>query len=57
MSTRAAKNLHGRDGLIGPVRLKEVDEAQAKMVELAKDLAEKGEIMIAKNRAEEELVY
>jgi flagellar motor switch protein FliG len=31
--------------------------AQSKMTDLAKDLAEKGEIMIAKNSAEEELVY
>lgn len=57
MSTRAAKNLTDEMGSIGPIRLKEVDEAQAKMTELAKDLAEKGEIMIAKNSAEEELVY
>ena len=42
---------------MGPIRLKEVDEAQAKMTEHAKELAEKGEIMIAKNGGEEELVY
>ncbi|WP_375464874.1 flagellar motor switch protein FliG [uncultured Methylobacterium sp.] len=57
MSTRAAKNLTDEMGSIGPIRLKEVDEAQTKMTEIAKDLAEKGEIMIAKNSAEEELVY
>ncbi len=57
MSTRAAKNLTDEMQALGPVRLKEVDEAQAKMTETAKDLAEKGEIMIAKNSAEEELVY
>lgn len=57
MSTRAAKNLTDEMSSIGPIRLKEVDEAQAKMTELAKDLADKGEIMIAKNSAEEELVY
>jgi len=57
MSTRAAKNLTDEMGSIGPIRLKDVDEAQAKMTELAKDLADKGEIMIAKNSAEEELVY
>lgn len=57
MSTRAAKNLTDEMGSMGPIRLKDVDEAQAKMTELAKDLAEKGEIMIAKNSAEEELVY
>jgi flagellar motor switch protein FliG len=57
MSTRAAKNLGDDMGGLGPVRLKEVDEAQQKMVLLTKDLAAKGEIMISKNRAEDELVY
>ncbi len=57
MSTRAAKNLEDDMSGLGPVRLKEVDEAQQKMVMLAKDLAAKGEIMISKNRAEDELVY
>jgi flagellar motor switch protein FliG len=42
---------------MGPIRLKDVDDAQSKMVNLAKELAEKGEIMISKNNAEEELVY
>jgi flagellar motor switch protein FliG len=57
MSTRAAKNLQDEMASMGPIRLKDVDEAQTKMVNLAKELAEKGEIMITKNRAEEELVY
>jgi flagellar motor switch protein FliG len=57
MSTRAAKNLQDEMASMGPIRLKDVDEAQTRMVNLAKELAEKGEIMITKNRAEEELVY
>ena len=57
MSSRAAKNMQDEMGSLGPIRLKDVDEAQSKMTDLAKDLAEKGEIMIAKNSAEEELVY
>jgi flagellar motor switch protein FliG len=57
MSTRAAKNLEDEMGGLGPIRLKEVDDAQQKMVLLTKDLAAKGEIMISKNRAEDELVY
>lgn len=57
MSTRAAKNLQDEMEGLGPIRLKDVDEAQTKMTDLAKDLADKGEIMIAKNSAEEELVY
>ncbi|WP_430913008.1 flagellar motor switch protein FliG [Methylobacterium sp. sgz302541] len=57
MSTRAAKNLTDEMASMGPIRLKDVDEAQAKMTEIAKDLADKGEIMISKNSGEEELVY
>ena len=34
-----------------------VDEAQVLLVNLAKDLAAKGEIMLTKNRADDELVY
>jgi flagellar motor switch protein FliG len=57
MSTRAAKMLVDEMTAIGPVRLRDVDEAQALLVNLAKDLAAKGEIMISKNRGDEELVY
>src|SRR3954449_8662456 len=57
MSTRAVKMLVDDMQAMGPVRLRDVDEAQALLVNLAKDLAAKGEIMIAKNRADEELVY
>jgi len=39
------------------VRLKDVDEAQMRMVNVAKDLANKGEIMIANKQGEDELVY
>ncbi len=57
MSQRASKNLQDDMQGLGPLRLKEVDEAQMKMVTLAKDLAEKGEIVISKGNAEDELVY
>jgi flagellar motor switch protein FliG len=57
MSTRAAKMLVDDMGAMGPVRLRDVDESQAQLVNLAKDLAAKGEIMISKSRADEELVY
>src|SRR5216110_1161509 len=57
MSTRAAKMLVDDMQAMGPVRLRDVDEAQSLLVNLAKDLAAKGEIMISKNRADEELVY
>ena len=57
MSERAAKILREDMELMGPVRLKDVDEAQTTMVNIAKDLAQKGEIMIAANNEEDELIY
>jgi flagellar motor switch protein FliG len=57
MSSRAAKMLADDMGALGPVRLRDVDEAQGQLVSLAKDLAAKGEIMISKSRGDEELVY
>jgi flagellar motor switch protein FliG len=57
MSSRAAKNLQDEMAAMGPIRLKDADDAQNRMVNLAKDLADKGDILISKNRAEEELVY
>jgi flagellar motor switch protein FliG len=57
MSTRAAKMLTDDMAASGPVRLRDVDEAQGLLVNLAKDLAAKGEIVLTKNRADEELVY
>ncbi|MBJ7406909.1 MAG: flagellar motor switch protein FliG [Bradyrhizobium sp.] len=57
MSSRAAKMLLDVMAAAGPVRLRDVDEAQALLVNLAKDLAAKGEIMLTKNRADDELVY
>src|SRR6266481_3628260 len=57
MSTRAAKMLIDDMQAMGPVRLREVDEAQSQLVNLAKDLAAKGEITISKGRNDEELIY
>lgn len=57
MSSRAAKMLVDDMQALGPVRLRDVDEAQALLVNLAKDLAAKGEIMLTKSRADDELVY
>ncbi|MBV9904020.1 MAG: flagellar motor switch protein FliG, partial [Alphaproteobacteria bacterium] len=47
MSERAGKILREDMEAMGPVRLKDVDEAQMRMVNVAKDLANKGEIMIS----------
>ena len=57
MSTRGAKMLMDDMGAMGPVRLRDVDDAQVMLVNLAKDLAAKGEIMIAKSNGDEELIY
>jgi flagellar motor switch protein FliG len=58
MSERARKLLKEDMEAMGPVRLRDVDEAQGYMVATAKDLAGKGEIIIAQNKsADDELVY
>ncbi|MFZ5912595.1 MAG: flagellar motor switch protein FliG, partial [Pseudomonadota bacterium] len=57
MSERAGKILREDMEAMGPVRLSEVDEAQMSMVALAKDLAAKGEILIADGNGDDELVY
>ncbi|MBI3704497.1 MAG: flagellar motor switch protein FliG, partial [Rhizobiales bacterium] len=57
MSTRAAKMLVDDMQAKGPVRLRDVDEAQTLLVNIAKDLAAKGEILISKSRGDEELIY
>jgi len=57
MSTRAAKMLTDDMGALGPVRLRDVDEAQGLLVNLAKDMAAKGEILISKSRGDDELIY
>jgi flagellar motor switch protein FliG len=57
MSERASKILREDMENMGPVRLKDVDGAQMAMVQVAKDLAAKGEIMLAGNNSEDELIY
>jgi flagellar motor switch protein FliG len=56
MSVRAVTMLKEDMEALGPVRLRDVDEAQAGMINVAKDLAARGEIMITKNKGEDELV-
>jgi flagellar motor switch protein FliG len=57
MSERAAKILREDMEAMGPVRLKDVDAAQTAVVQVAKDLAAKGEIMLAGQSGDDELVY
>jgi len=56
MSERASSILRDDIEIMGPVRVKEVDAAQHKIVEIAKQLAEDGSIFLSKTD-EEELVY
>ena len=57
MSERAGKILKEDMQAMGPVRLKDVEEAQGYLVALAKDLAARGEIVISDGSAENQLVY
>lgn len=58
MSERAGKLLKEDMESLGPVRLRDVDEAQMHMVTVAKELAAKDEIVIADKRGgEDELIY
>ncbi|MEE9140072.1 MAG: flagellar motor switch protein FliG [Alphaproteobacteria bacterium] len=57
MSERAGKILREDMETMGPVRLRDVDEAQMAMVVLAKELAANGDIMITDNKGDDELVY
>lgn len=57
MSERASKILREDMEAMGPVRLKDVDEAQMYIVTAAKDLAAKGDIIIADASGEDQLVY
>ncbi len=56
MSERAAKILKEDMQAMGPVRLRDVDEAQQFLVNMAKELAASGEIFLADSK-DDELVY
>lgn len=57
MSERAGKMLRDDMDAMGPVRLREVDEAQNIVVVLAKELASSGQIVISEGKEDDELVY
>jgi flagellar motor switch protein FliG len=57
MSERASKIMKEDMEAKGPVRIKDVDEAQQVIVNMAKDLAAKGEIVINEGGAEDQMVY
>jgi flagellar motor switch protein FliG len=56
LSERAAKMLREEIQALGPVKVREVDEAQAAIVVLAKELAAQGRIEIGESK-DEELIY
>jgi flagellar motor switch protein FliG len=57
MSERASKMLREDMAAMGPVRLRDVEEAQMAMVNMAKELASKGEIVLSDKKGEDELIY
>ena len=56
MSERAAKILREDMEAMGPVRLRDVDEAQMELVNQARDLADAGEITL-NDKGDEEMIY
>jgi flagellar motor switch protein FliG len=57
MSERAGKMLREDMAAMGPVRLRDVDDAQQAMVQIAKDLSARGEIILSDKKGEDELIY
>ncbi|MBI1273291.1 MAG: flagellar motor switch protein FliG [Alphaproteobacteria bacterium] len=58
MSERASKLLKDDMQSMGPIRVRDVEEAQQALVASAKDLAAKGEIVINKgNETQDEMIY
>ncbi|MBS7810584.1 flagellar motor switch protein FliG [Roseococcus pinisoli] len=53
MTERAAKLLRDDIAALGPVRLKDVDEAQAAIVATAKDLSSQGQLQLSEGRDDE----
>ena len=56
MSERAAKIMREDMASMGPLRLRDVEEAQQFLVNMAKELAASGEIFLADGK-EDELIY
>lgn len=57
MSERGGKLLKEDMAGMGPVRLKDVDAAQTRMVAAAKELSARGEIMLSDGKSDDELIY
>ncbi|MCL2673137.1 MAG: flagellar motor switch protein FliG [Alphaproteobacteria bacterium] len=57
MSERAGKMMREDMEALGPVRMRDVDDAQGEIVIMAKDLASKGEIVINDANSSDEMIY
>ncbi len=57
MSTRAGKIIKEDMDAMGPVRMRDVEEAQQYIVSATKDLAASGEIVVSEGKDSDELVY
>jgi flagellar motor switch protein FliG len=57
MSERGGKLLKEEMAAMGPVRLKDVDAAQTRMVAQAKELSARGEIVLSDGKSDDELIY
>ena len=57
MSERAGKILREDMQNMGPVRMRDVDDAQLYMVNLAKELSAQGEIVISEGKGDAALIY
>ncbi len=57
MSTRAGKIIKEDMDAMGPVRMRDVEEAQQYIVATAKDLSNSGEIVVSEGNGSDELVY
>lgn len=57
MSERAAKIMKEDMAAMGPIRLKDVEESQQYVVNVAKDLESRGEITIPTGSEEDEMIY
>jgi len=57
MSERGGKLLKEEMAAMGPVRLKDVDAAQTRMVATAKELSARGEIVLSDGKSDDELIY
>ncbi len=57
MSTRAAKLMRDDLAAMGPIRARDCEEAQSALVRLAKNLGDRGEIILADPKSDEVMIY